>query len=179
MSGVTKPYTVANLGNTLAMRIFFFLKMFKIWSRFHKWNKNLKKCFLFLRWLDLNRERQILKIQKRILVMGSPCVNQEPNDLKLQWGRYFPHYFSWQWLKNMVKVLSWRFYLCLKPFNMLTVEGCFETALNSEWLDQALGGRCFRKYISYDDLLFFEKFEIWWRFHKWHKKRRKCFLFLI
>ena len=43
---------------------------------------------------------------------------------------------------------------------MLTFEGCFETALNSEWRDQALDGRLFRTYISYDDLLFFEMFEI-------------------
>ena len=39
---------------------------------------------------------------------------------------------------------------------MLTVEGCFETPLNSEWRDQALDCREYRKYISYDDLLFFE-----------------------
>ena len=37
---------------------------------------------------------------------------------------------------------------------MLTIEGCFEKALNSEWPDQALDGRYFRKYISYEDLLF-------------------------
>ena len=39
---------------------------------------------------------------------------------------------------------------------MLTVEECLETALNSEWRDQALDGCEFRKYISYDDLLFSE-----------------------
>ena len=39
---------------------------------------------------------------------------------------------------------------------MLTVEGCFETALNSEWRDQALDGRYFWKYIRYEDLLFLE-----------------------
>ena len=39
---------------------------------------------------------------------------------------------------------------------MLTVEGYFETALNSEWRDQALDGRHFWKYISYEDLLFLE-----------------------
>ena len=39
---------------------------------------------------------------------------------------------------------------------MLTVEGCFETALNNEWRDQVLHGRSFRKYITYQDLLFFE-----------------------
>ena len=39
---------------------------------------------------------------------------------------------------------------------MLTVEGCFETALNREWRDQVLHGFKFWKYISYDDLLLFE-----------------------
>ena len=39
---------------------------------------------------------------------------------------------------------------------MLTVEGYFEKALNSEWRDEALDARYFRKYLSYDDLLFFE-----------------------
>ena len=39
---------------------------------------------------------------------------------------------------------------------MLTVEGCFEAALNSECRDQPLDGREFWKYISYDNFLFFE-----------------------
>ena len=39
---------------------------------------------------------------------------------------------------------------------MLTVEGCFDRALNSERRDQALHGRYFGKYLSYQDLLFFE-----------------------
>ena len=141
VSGVTKAWTVANFGNTLVMTIFFFWKMLEIWWRFHKWNKNSRKCFFFLRELDLNRERQILTIRNRILVIGRPWVKKQPCDSKLQSERCFPNYFSSQWLKNMVKVLSGRFYFCLEPFNLLTVEGCFETALNSEWGDQALDGR--------------------------------------
>ena len=39
---------------------------------------------------------------------------------------------------------------------MLTVERCFETVLSNEWRDQALHCRLFRKYITYEDLLFFE-----------------------
>ena len=38
---------------------------------------------------------------------------------------------------------------------MLTVEGRFETALNSEQRDQASDGRYFRKQISYDDVVVF------------------------
>ena len=40
---------------------------------------------------------------------------------------------------------------------MSTVEGCFETALNCQWGVQALHGRYFGKYISYEDLLFLLK----------------------
>ena len=110
VSGVTKPYTVVNFGNTLAMTLFFFLKIFKIWWRFRKWHKKLRKCFFFLRELDLNRERQILTIRNRILVIGSPCVNKQTYDFKLQPRIYFPNHFSSLWWKSMVKMPSWRFY---------------------------------------------------------------------
>ena len=40
---------------------------------------------------------------------------------------------------------------------MLIVEGCFETALSSEWREQVLDGRYFQKYNSYDN--FFGLFE--------------------
>ena len=141
VSGVTKPWTVVNFGNTSAITMFFFLKMLKIWWRFHKCNKKRRKCFLFLRKLDLNKQWQILTIRNRILVICSLCVNKQPYDSKLQSGRCFPNYFSSQWWNNMVKVPSWRFYYCLEPLNMLTAKGCFETALNSEWRDQDLDGR--------------------------------------
>ena len=110
VSGVTKPSTVANFGYTLAMMIFFFLKMCKVWWKFDYWNKKPRKCFFVFKKLDLNSEREILTNRNRILVIGSPCVNKQPYDSKLQPGRCFPNYFSSQWWKNMVKVLSWSFY---------------------------------------------------------------------
>ena len=42
---------------------------------------------------------------------------------------------------------------------MLTVEGFFDMALNSEWRDQALDGCQFPKDITYDDLVFFENIQ--------------------
>ena len=89
--GVTNPWTVANFGNTIAMTIFFFMKMFKILWRFHKWNKKPGNSFSFLRWLDLNREQPIVTTRNRILVIASRCVNKQPYDFKLQSGRYFPN----------------------------------------------------------------------------------------
>ena len=46
-SGLSKIFTVPNLGNTLAMTIILFFKMFKIWRRFQKWIKKLRKMFCF------------------------------------------------------------------------------------------------------------------------------------
>ena len=94
VSGVTKPWTVANFGNTLAMTIFFFWKIFEIWWRFHKCNKKPRKYFLFLRELDLNRERRILTIPNRILVLGSPCVNKNPMNSNFNQGDIFQIIFS-------------------------------------------------------------------------------------
>ena len=47
--GLTKIFKVCNFGNTLAMRIIRFFKIFKIWCRFQKWNAKLSKTFSFLR----------------------------------------------------------------------------------------------------------------------------------
>ena len=48
-SVLTKFSIVCSFGNTLGMTIIFSFKMFKIWCRFQKWNKKLKKSFSFFR----------------------------------------------------------------------------------------------------------------------------------
>ena len=42
-SGLTKSFTVCNFRNKVAMTIIFFFKMLKIWCRFRKWNKKVRK----------------------------------------------------------------------------------------------------------------------------------------
>ena len=39
-------------------------------------------------------------------------------------------------IKDMVKVLSYRFHKCFGPFNMLIFQGCSETTLFREWSNQ-------------------------------------------
>ena len=46
--------------------------------------RKLRKRLLFLRYLHLNIEQQILKIRKRILVISSQRVNKHPYDFKVQ-----------------------------------------------------------------------------------------------
>ena len=47
-SGLTKSFTACKFRNKKAMTIIFFLKMFKIWCRFQKWEKKWQK-FLVLK----------------------------------------------------------------------------------------------------------------------------------
>ena len=48
-------------------------------------------------------------------------------------------------MKNIVKVLSWRFYKWLGRFNMLTVKGCSETVFFREWSNQVFDSLYFPK----------------------------------
>ena len=58
-------------------------------------------------------------------------------------------------MKNIMKVLSWRLYKSLGPFNMFTVKGCSETVFFKEWTNQVIDSLEFPKYSSYADNLFF------------------------
>ena len=46
-SGLTKSFTDCNFRNKAAMTIIIFSKMFKIWCRFQKWIKEIRKSFWF------------------------------------------------------------------------------------------------------------------------------------
>ena len=46
-TGLTKSFTVCDFRNKVPMTIIFFFKMFKIWSRFLKWNKKIGKNWWF------------------------------------------------------------------------------------------------------------------------------------
>ena len=48
-SGLTKSFTVCNLGHTLVLANIFSFKMFKIRRSFQKWNRKLRKSFSFFR----------------------------------------------------------------------------------------------------------------------------------
>ena len=48
-SGLTKIFTVIHFGNTLAMTIILFYKMFKIWYTLQKWNRKTRQSFSFCR----------------------------------------------------------------------------------------------------------------------------------
>ena len=105
--------------------------------------------------MHLNRERQILTIRNRILVIGSNCVNKHRYDFKFQEGTNFPNHFISEWWKDLTRYRI--FHKCLGHFNMLTVDGSSETWLFREWSNEIFHNVSYRKKIGYDDLLFFRK----------------------
>ena len=53
-----------------------------------------------------------------------------------KFGSYLRIEVLLDWWKNMIKVLSCRFYKSLGAFNMLTVKECSEMVFFSEWSKQ-------------------------------------------
>ena len=103
--------------------------------------KKFRKCFLFLIWYHFNKEQQILTLGNKILVIPTPRVNKHTYDFQLQSGRRFPNHFTSEWLKNMIKVLSWRFHKSLRTLNILNLEECSDNAIFSEWSNLVLDSR--------------------------------------
>ena len=66
-----------NFRNISTMRPVFYLEIWKIWSRFQKCRKKLRKSFLFLTWFHINWLRYIVPIKKRILAIASECVKKQ------------------------------------------------------------------------------------------------------
>ena len=59
-------------------------------------------------------------------------------------------------MKNMIEALVWRFRKYFGRFHELTLKSCCETALFREWSNQDFHSLYIRKYIRYDDDLFFQ-----------------------
>ena len=104
------------------MRIIFFSKMFKIWSRFKNFTKKVGETFLCVRELHLNWLRLIVPLRKEILVIGSPYVNKQSERFTYHYERLFPTKFHCYWSLNMWKMLLGTLRHCLRLFNMLLVE---------------------------------------------------------
>ena len=49
-----------------------------------------------------------------------------------------------------------KIFQCLWTLHIFTLEECSDNVIFSEWSNQALDSRSFRKYIGYDNLLFLE-----------------------
>ena len=81
---------------------------------------------------------------------------QTPLRFRLKLRETFSKSTSLRIIKNIIKSYSWRFRKHLSRFHMLTSKACSETILLREFFDKDFQSLQFRKYISYDDHLFFQ-----------------------
>ena len=120
----------------------------------------------------------IVSVKKRILFIGSQCLNKESRYLACQKQRRFWTELTWQWSLNIIKMLWCRFQQCFGTFTMLLVKGSSETILFRHWSDHVLGVRNLGNTKSMRVIFFFWIFKIFYRFQKFSKKLRKSFVFL-
>ena len=120
----------------------------------------------------------IVSVKKRILFIGSQCLNKESRYLACQKQRRFWTELTWQWSLNIIKMLWCRFQQCFGTFTMLLVKGSSETILFRHWSDHVFGVRNLGNTKSMRVIFFFWIFKIFYRFQKFSKKLRKSFVFL-
>ena len=98
----------------------------------------------------------IVSVKKRILFIGSQCLNKESRYLACQKQRRFWTELTWQWSLNIIKMLWCRFQQCFGTFTMLLVKGSSETILFRHWSDHVLGVRNLGNTKSMRVIFFFE-----------------------
>ena len=92
-----------------------------------------------------------------MLVIGSQCVNKQSYDLVYHLKTLFPTQLLSQWLKNLVKVRSFRLQQCFNQFLIFSVEGSSKTRLFRHLSNDVFWSPWLRKYISYEGHPFFGK----------------------
>ena len=102
-----------------------------------------------------------LSLKKRILVIGSQCVNKISQDFAFAWERLFPTDVFSQWSINMVTVLSFIFQQCFGMFTMLLVEGSSEAGLFRHLSNHVFQNPEDQKYMSSEGHLFLRHVEMW------------------
>ena len=149
------------------MRVIIFSNCLKIWCRFQKWSKKMKKkgfCFLHnCIWIGCGKFSLLLikylsidKIPSE--VFGTNKLSR--NSQQTEWRFYllltetFSNSIFPGVMKNMIEVESCRFRKCFEIFNRMIVEWYCVTWLFGHWSNQVFGSLEFRKEISYEDCHF-------------------------
>ena len=117
-SGLITFFTLCNFRNKVAMRIIFFFKMFKIWFRFQKWNKKIRKFVGFIDKIIWIGDEKCTKSRTEYLSLAVNMLRNKPK------------------MKKMLKGLLCRFHKTLGHFNMLIVKVVSGTVFFKEWSNQ-------------------------------------------
>ena len=132
------------------MRVNFFVKMFKIESRFPKCKK--KKTGKIFFW-----ESGIWRCCNKLSLLRNEYLSSAVNVLTNS-PKIFPNELPSEWSINMVKVLLFRFQQSFGPFTMLLVAGSSETGRFRYLFNHLFRSLKFQKYISYEGDVFFWKY---------------------
>ena len=132
-------------------------------------HKTIQKKFFLFQINASEFKHWIVSTKKRILVIGSRCVNKQSPDFPYHYKRHFPTQLPSQWSMNMVRLLSSRLKQCFDLFTTLPVNWSSETRLFKHLSNHVFRSPQFRKYISYEGHLFLEMFKIWYKFEKYTK----------
>ena len=116
------------------MRVIFFSKCLQFDADFKSGEKNRQYVVKFLdNCISFSSAKfQILKSEYLSSAVNIITKSQKTSNITNKRG--FPGQFPLQWQNNFIKVLSWIFRNFSWPFNMLTVEGCYEVG----YLDTSL-----------------------------------------
>ena len=121
---VTTLLAVYNFGNTSAIKAIFFFKMFKIWRRFQKFWKKLRKIFFFGdNSLWIGSVKHSLLPRENTCHRESTCY-QRVSRFQILLRQNFSNRNYFKVTKTMSKLLPSRFGQCFGPFNMLTLQKC-------------------------------------------------------
>ena len=95
---------------------------------------------------------------ERILVIRYQYVNKESQDFRYYWNRIFPADILSECLKNMTKIVPWRFKESFGRFNILTVHKCSDTEFFRHLSNSCFWNLKFMKQITSETHLFFSKY---------------------
>ena len=137
-SGLTKSLTVSNFRNKVGMTIFFFQNLPNLMFFFPEMQQENPKKFLIFEIIAFDSGSINSWILEEDSSHWQSICYQAIIIFNVSLGELYSKPGFLRVMKNTIKVLSWKFYKSLRPFNMLTVKGCSETVFVREWPNQVI-----------------------------------------
>ena len=107
----------------------FFSKCWKFDADFKNGQKTWQNVFSLLDNCIWYSSCRLQILQREYLSLTVNVLRKSRKSSNISNREVFQVSFPQSDKKKLVKELSWRFHKCLEPFNMLTIEGCYETGL--------------------------------------------------
>ena len=174
----TKFFKVCNLGNTLAMTIIFYFKIFQVWCRFQKWYKNSEKVFGFSENCIWNGSGKFSQSWTSYLQSAVNVLTNQPKISRTTREYIFKINFPQNDGNSWKKFSHGDFASFWDTFRCRLSKGVPKRLFLQGGLTKFFRVCNFGKTLAMSIIFDFKIFQIWCRFQKWKKKKiRKCFTF--